>query len=333
MDTIPDVTRFFPSDPALAAQPLSWLPGLLAKTDEEMRLRAFSPKTRKLYLGHLDRFYRARGRDTPLCTTEECREWLLGIVKRGRSHSYMSQAISALKLVHEAVLLHPGPVARIPRPKIARTIPTVLSREEVRRLIEVITSPKHRTLVVLLYAAGLRISEALRLRVKDLDEGRGVLHVRSGKGKKDRIVMLAGVAAEEIRAYRRFEHPHDWLFPGMRRDRHMHPRTIQRTITAAAKKAGIMKRVTPHTFRHSFATHLLESGTDLRYIQRLLGHKKISTTEIYTHVAARDLAAIKSPADVTLAGGRWGGGEAEDPKEKMKERVGRKGAEENQDDW
>ncbi|MFC1661712.1 tyrosine-type recombinase/integrase [Gemmatimonadota bacterium] len=281
---------------------LASLPDLLERVDAEMRLRNFSFKTRKLYLGHLDRFYRSRGKDDPVCTEEECRAWLLDIVDRGRSHSYMSQAISALKLVHHSVLHCPSPVARIPRPRKRRSLPTVLSREEVRCLVEAITDPKHRTLVVLLYSAGLRVSEALRLRVQDVDEGRRVIHVRSGKGNKDRIVMLARVAAEELRAYRRFERPHHWLFPGVRRDRHVCARTVQRAVTEAAKRAGILKRVTPHTLRHSFATQLLESGTDLRYIQRLLGHKKVSTTEIYTHVADRDLAAIRSPADVTLTG-------------------------------
>ena len=286
-----------------------WLSDLLDKTDEEMRIRNYSPKTRKLYRGHLERFYRDRGGTDPLCTTEECKAWLVAILDRGRSHSYMSQAISALKLVHEAVLNRPGPMARVPRPKRERTIPTVLSRNEVRRLTEAVKDPKHRALVVLLYSAGLRIGEALRLRVQDVDEERRVIHVRCGKGKKDRIVMLARVAAEELESYRRWEGPHYWLFPGASRDRHLRPRTLQRTVTLAAKKAGILKRVTPHTLRHSFATHLLEAGTDLRYIQRLLGHKKISTTEIYTHVADRDLMGIESPADQTFGGGGLGRGE------------------------
>jgi integrase/recombinase XerD len=287
-----------------------WLSDLLDKTDEEMRIRNYSPKTRKLYRGHLERFYRDRKGDDPVCTTEECKAWLVAILDRGRSHSYMSQAISALKLVHEAVLNRPGPMARVPRPRRERTLPTVLSRNEVRRLTEAVKDPKHRALVVLLYSAGLRIGEALRLRVQDVDEERRIIHVRSGKGKKDRIVMLARVAAEELESYRRFEGPHHWLFPAPnRRDRHLCPRTLQRTVTLAAKKAGILKRVTPHTLRHSFATHLMESGTDLRYIQRLLGHKKLSTTEIYTHVADRDLVGIESPADQTFGGGGLGRGE------------------------
>jgi site-specific recombinase XerD len=237
----------------------------------------------------------------------------------------MSQAISALRLVHDTVLDRPLSMSRIPRPRRARTIPTVLSKDEVRRLTEAIPDPKIRTLVVVLYAAGLRISEGLRLRVQDVDEERRLIHVRNGKGRKDRIVMLADVAAQEIRAYKRYEAPHKWLFPGSRRNRHLCQRTVQRAVTQAAQKAGILKRVTPHTLRHSFATHLLESGTDLRYIQRLLGHKKLATTEIYTHVADRDLAAIKSPADTALNGKRWGWEEVEEDEEESREDDGQDG--------
>jgi site-specific recombinase XerD len=154
--------------------------------------------------------------------------------------------------------------------------------------------------VLLLYSGGLRVGEVLRLRVADIDSERRVIHVRDGKGRKDRVVMLADVALQELRDYWRFERPHHWLFPGARRDRHMHARTVQRHIAIAAKEAGIRKKVTPHTLRHTFATHLLEEGTDIRYIQRLLGHKKTTTTEIYTHVADRDLARIRSPADTLL---------------------------------
>jgi site-specific recombinase XerD len=301
----PDTPRIRTPSPARGRTPPPWLPDLLEKVDLEMRLRNFSPRTRKLYRGHLDRFYRWSGKKDPVCTTEECKTWLVSLVDRGRSHSYISQVINALKLVHQVVLLRPAPMARIPGPKRKRTIPTVLNREEVRRLINAVTDPKHRTLVVLLYSGGLRLGEALRLRAQDVDEERRIIHVRGGKGKKDRIVMLARLAVDELRAYRRFERPHHWLFPGARRDRHLCARTAQRAVSEAAKRAGILKRVTPHTLRHSFATHLLESGTDLRYIQRLLGHRKISTTEIYTHVVDRDLVGAERPSDTTLRGEAW----------------------------
>ncbi len=290
----------------------TWLPRLLERTDEEMRLKGFSPRTRRLYRGHLGRFYRARGdAPDPKCGEEECRSWLLGLLERGVSHSYVSQALSALKLVHEKVLHTASPVARLPRPKGGRPLPTVLSRGEVKRLMDRLRTPKHRAVVLLLYAAGLRVGEAVRLRVSDIDSERRVIHVRNGKGRRDRVVMLALVALDELRAYWKFERPHHWLFPGERRDRHMNTRTVERVVREGALEAGIRKRVTPHTLRHSFATHLLEEGTDLRYIQRLLGHKKSTTTEIYTHVADRDLARIRSPADTLLGPAEEGMGRTE----------------------
>lgn len=281
----------------------NWLPTLLSRCEEEMRLLGRSPKTRRLYLGHLRRFYSARGGSHPKATEDECRRWLLGLMDEGKSHSYVSQALSAIKFVHRQVLHCSSPVARIPRPKKGKYLPTVLGRSEVKRLLDAIKDPKHRAVVMVLYSAGLRIGEALRLRVQDIDSERGLIFVRDGKGRKDRMVMLAQVTLDELRSYARLERPHHWLFPGERRDRHMHPRSIQRAVGIAANAAGIRKKVTPHTLRHSFATHLLEEGTDLRYIQRLLGHKKSTTTEIYTHVADRDLSRIRSPADTLLGGG------------------------------
>lgn len=283
-----------------------WLAELLARVDREMRIRNYSPRTRKLYVGHLDRFYRNREKDDPVCTTEECKVWLVEIVDRGRSHSYMAQALSALKFLHETVLGVDPPVPKLSRTRRSRFLPTVLSRSEVRRLIHAARNPKHRAILILLYSAGLRVGEAVRLRIADIDSDRMVIHVRSAKGRRDRIVMLADVALEALRSYWRYQRPMTWLFPGERRDRHMNTRAVQRMVTDTARRAGIRKRVTPHTLRHSFATHLLENGTDLRYIQRLLGHKKSTTTEIYTHVADRDLARIRSPADRLLGRGEEG---------------------------
>ena len=273
---------------------------LLTRMDEELRLRAFSRNSRRLYLAHVGRFYRQRNSENVRCSSEELRQWLLTLMNRGLSFSYVNQALSALRFLHTHVLHEPAPTADLPRPRRPRTLPAVLNREEVRRLMNAIRNQKHRALAVLIYASGIRVGEAVRLRVQDIDGERGRIHVRDGKGRKDRYAMLSEVALEELRRYWRLERPHHWLFPGERRDRHMHIRTVQRIISRAAKRAGIRKKVTPHTLRHSFATHLLEAGTDIRYIQRLLGHKKTTTTEIYTHVADRELLRIKSPADVTL---------------------------------
>jgi site-specific recombinase XerD len=275
-----------------------WLRTLLTRMDEEMVLRGFTRETRRTYLAHVRRFYAGRGRAHPVAASDDVRRWLLHLLQTGRSHSYTNQAVSALRFLHRHVLDAPVPVAKIPRPKRKKTLPKVLSESEVKRFLAALKSPKHRAIAFVLYSAGLRVSEAARLKVTDIDAERGQIHVRQGKGRKDRYVMLSPVVLEVLREYARVERPHDWLFPaGHRRDRHITSRAIQRQVTRAAQRAGIEKRVTPHILRHSFATHLLEAGTDLRYIQELLGHTKVSTTVIYTHVARREAHRVTSPID------------------------------------
>ncbi len=275
-----------------------WLRSLLKRMDEEMVLRGFTRETRRLYLAHVRRFYEGRGRPDPVAQSDDVRRWLLHLLQSGRSHSYANQAVSALRFVHCHVLDVPAPVAKIPRPKRKISLPKVLSESEVKRFLAALKSPKHRAIAFVLYSGGLRVSEAARLKVKDIDAERGQIHVRQGKGRKDRYVMLSPVTLEVLREYVRVERPYDWLFPaGHRRDRHITSRAIQNQVTCAAQRAGLEKRVTPHLLRHTFATHLLEAGTDLRYIQELLVHTKISTTVIYTHVARRQAHKISSPID------------------------------------
>ena len=275
-----------------------WLRTLLTRMDEEMMLRGFTRETRRVYLAHVRRFYVGCERTDPVAASDEVRRWLLHLLQSGLSHSYTNQAVSALRFLHRHVLDAPAPVAKIPRPKRRKSLPKILAEAEVKRFLAALKSPKHRAIAFVLYSAGLRVSEAARLKVTDIDAERGQIHIREGKGRKDRYVMLSPVVLEVLREYARVERPYDWLFPaGHRRDRHIISRAIQRQVTRAAQRAGIEKRVTPHILRHSFATHLLEAGTDLRYIQELLGHTNISTTVIYTHVARRDAHRITSPID------------------------------------
>ena len=185
----------------------------------------------------------------------------------------------------------------MPRPRPEVTLPQILSVAEVARMLEKPRYLKHRAILMLLYSAGLRVGEVVRLRPADLDEERGMLRVRRGKGRKDRQSLLARRAVEAVRAYRKAQPTSQWLFPGGRPDRHLNTRSVQRIVERAARAAGIQKRVTPHTLRHSFATHLLEGGTNLRIIQELLGHSSSRTTEIYTHVAQTTLEAVRSPLD------------------------------------
>jgi site-specific recombinase XerD len=161
-----------------------------------------------------------------------------------------------------------------------------------------VRNPKHAALLAVAYSAGLRVSEVVRLRFEDLDRSRGLLNVRGGKGRKDRETLLSTTALALVDSYLDAAPAAPWLFPGDRPDRHLTTRTVQKFTAAAALRAGIGKPVTPHVLRHSFATHLLENGTDIRLIQELLGHASVRTTEIYTHVSQRQLGRIRSPLDV-----------------------------------
>jgi site-specific recombinase XerD len=172
-----------------------------------------------------------------------------------------------------------------------------LSRDEVRQLLSCTTRPLHRILLTTLYAAGLRLSEGLHLQLPDIDSRRMLLHVRSGKGQKDRLVSLSPVLLEELRAWHRIRRPTTWLFPGQRNEP-IHSSTIQRACRDAAIAAGLTKHATPHTLRHSYATHLLEAGLDVRTLQKLLGHSQLSTTAHYTHVTDERLRGVVSPLDL-----------------------------------
>ncbi len=234
----------------------------------------------------------------PTRPAESARAYLVELIQHRRiSKSYQNQVVSALRFLCESVLGQPALALRIPRPKKESRLPAVLSQDEVARMLARARNPKHRALLVLLYSAGLRVGEVVRLRPSDLDVDRGLVRVRGGKGNKDRYTLLARRAMEVLRVYRD-AYPHDsWLFPGGRPDRHLTTRSVQRVVKRAADAAGINKNVTAHTLRHSFATHLLEGGTNLRIIQELLGHKSARTTQVYTHVAKSALEGVRSPLD------------------------------------
>ena len=258
-------------------------------------------QTRRTYRGHVRRFYQTRGDQPFVASDREVREWILSLLRRGRSPSYANQALCAIRFLHRRVLHEPGPVAHIPSPKKKKVLPKVVGRGELRRFFDELPNLKSKAIVFTMYAAGLRVGEVTKLKVGDIDADRGQILVRQAKGKKDRYVMLSPALLDVLHEYGRLERPYDWLFPaGHRRDRPITPRTVQRIVKEAAKRAGIRRRVTPHMLRHSFATHLLEAGTDIRYIQKLLGHTKISTTAIYTHVTRDRAPVIRSPLDRLL---------------------------------
>lgn len=274
---------------------------ILERVRDALVVRGYSPRTRKVYLGHLRRFLQWCGGGAPRLPVDPVKEgqaYILELIRRqGISRSYQNQVVSVLRFMCESVLGQPSLALEIPRPRKEQHLPTVLSQGEVARMLKKARNPKHRALLMLLYSAGLRVGEVVRLTPPDLDVDRGVLLVRRGKGSKDRYTLLARRAVEAVKTYRDAYPTDPWLFPGARPDRHLTTRSVQRVVKNAALAAGIQKTVTAHTLRHSFATHLLEGGTNLRIIQELLGHQSARTTQVYTHVAQSTIEAVRSPLD------------------------------------
>lgn len=188
-------------------------------------------------------------------------------------------------------------VYEVKRPRKDKKLPVVLSKEEVAKIISSVDNIKHRAILMLVYSAGLRVGEVVRLKPEDIDSKRMLIHIKGSKGRKDRYTLLSEKTLEVLRAYWKKYKPEKWLFGGAREGRYLSIRSVQKIFEQACKRAGIRKEITIHGLRHSFATHLLEGGTDLRYIQELLGHKDSKTTEIYTHVSTQSLGKIKSPLD------------------------------------
>jgi site-specific recombinase XerD len=207
------------------------------------------------------------------------------------------QAMAALRFFYVKTLGQTFMAEKIPYPKRQRHLPTVLSQDEVKHLLDATTTLKHRALLMTMYGAGLRVSEACRLTTEDIDSSRMVIHVRLAKGQKDRDVMLSSVLLETLRLYWKQCRPRRWLFPGKGTNRTITTKAVFLMTQKAAARAGIRKTVSPHVLRHSFATHLLESGTDVRTIQQLLGHVDLETTVIYLHVSQHHIRQTVSPLE------------------------------------
>jgi integrase/recombinase XerD len=219
------------------------------------------------------------------------------ILKNNLSASYQNQIVNAIKLFFKTIQEKKIEVDKIHRPKRAKLLPNVLSKEEVKMILNAHGNTKHKTMLSLIYACGLRRSELLHLKPADIDSKRGIVIIRQSKGKKDRIAPLSEKILSMLRDYYKDSKPSVWLFEGQNSGEQYSEKSLQSVLKQALKKAGITKPVTLHWLRHSYATHLLESGTDLRYIQELLGHSSSKTTEIYTHVSTKSLQQIKSPFD------------------------------------
>lgn len=264
---------------------------------ERLKLRGYSQRTIKAYCGHVRRFevFRRQGGEK-VGSGKEIEAYSLALLEMGRSHAYVNQAISALKFYMEHVLGERRGATYV-RPKRERKLPNVLSSNEVLVLLKSVNNIKHRALLYVLYSAGLRVGEVVRLRVNNLDFERKTITVRQGKGRKDRVTLLSDAAALVIKEYAGGMSAQQWLFPGQDGRKHLTERSVQKLFEKCKGEAGIVKPVSVHSLRHSFATHLLEGGTDLRYIQELLGHQSSKTTERYTHVSVKDVRRIRSPLD------------------------------------
>ena len=264
------------------------------KLEQEMRLRNFSPKTVKAYLYYNKELLRFANYKSPLkISIQDIKDYLDFLISSGKSRSTLDLAINALKFYYSTILERKFfDKNKIARPKREEYLPIVLSKEQVIKMISATGNIKHRLMLVLLYSSGLRVSELVDLRLSDIDVARKTVHVRNGKGKKDRITVLSEKAIWIFERYSREYQPLEYIFESYQPGVKISTRTVQVVVAKAAREADIKKTVGPHTLRHSFATHMLENGVNLRYIQSMLGHKRLETTQIYTRVATDKFAGI-----------------------------------------
>jgi integrase/recombinase XerD len=274
---------------------------------DDMRMRRLSEKTQTHYIRWVRRFTAFVGRTPDTATVEELRRFQLHLVDSGTSPVSLNAAITALKFFFEVTLGDGDVMAKMQPVRVPRTLPVVLSRDEVARLIAAASNLKHQTALSVAYGAGLRASEVVALKVTDIDSQRMTLRIEQGKGRKDRYAMLPPLLLERLRTWWRVARAQGkmldggWLFPGMNPVESLTTRQLNRAIHDAALTAGLDKRVSMHTLRHSFATHLLEQKVDIRVIQVLLGHKKLETTALYAQVATDLLREVISPLEHTVA--------------------------------
>jgi site-specific recombinase XerD len=265
---------------------------------EDMQLRHFTLETQRAYVHHiagLAQFFQTSPEHLNL---EDLRQYQVYLANDCLySAPSLNQCVSAIKFLYDVTLEAPFDTAGLLRPKTPEKLPVVLSQDEVVRFFEHVSTLRYRAALMVAYGAGLRVSEVVALKVSDIDSSRMLLRIEQGKGQRDRYAKLSPRLLEVLRAWWRAARPTDWLFPSGPAGRHLTPASLQSVCRDAARLAGLKKRVTVHTLRHSFATHLLENGTDLRVIQVMLGHRCIDTTAHYTAVSAKLLASVESPLD------------------------------------
>ena len=264
---------------------------------DDMRARRFSEDTQRDYVRNVRNFAAFLGQSPDTATKEDLRRFQLHMAQQQISPGSINAAIAALRFFFTVTLERPDLVRPLRIVTEPRRAPVVLSQEEVARLLEAAPGVKYKAALSVAYGAGLRVSEVANLKVSDIDSQRMTLRVEQGKGQRDRYVMLSPQLLELLRDWWRAARPQVWLFPGQNPVNPMTARQLNRAVHAAKNLAGISKRVSPHTLRHSFATHLLEQNVDIRVIQVLLGHAKLETTALYTRVAVNTIRDIKSPLE------------------------------------
>ncbi len=265
----------------------------LQKLETELKLRAFSPQTITSYLYWNKQFLNFANKKPEEVIEDDVKNYIGGLLSRNVSPKSVVLVRAALKFFYDEIL--GKNIVNLKTPKISKKLPVVLTKEEVKRMIDSIKNKKHRLMIMFLYSSGLRLSELLNLKVGDLEIGEKIGWVRSGKGAKDRLFLLSDRLVEEMREYLQWKKESDYVFTG--RKERMTPRNVQKIIKKVARNAGIEKNVHPHSLRHSFATHLLESGENIRKIQMLLGHSQLSTTQLYLDVSTEELKKVKNPLD------------------------------------
>ena len=264
---------------------------------EDMSVRQFTPDTQREYIRAVKRLATFLGRSPDTATPEELRSFQLHLTGTGMRPPTMNTTVTALRFFFKVTLDQPQTTRRLVFVYEPRKLPRVLSPEEVWRLLEAAPGPKYKAALSVAYGAGLRAMEVVGLKVSDVDSKRMMIRVEQGKGRKDRFAMLSPQLLELLRDWWRIAHPRMWIFPGRDPINPMTTRQLDRVCHMAAELAGLPKWVTPHTLRHSFATHLLEQHIDIRVIQVLLGHAKLDTTARYTHVATNIIREVMSPLD------------------------------------
>jgi site-specific recombinase XerD len=272
---------------------------LRERMQHDMLIRNLADNTQKSYLLQVSGFARHFGRSPELLGPEEIRAWLVHLrEERKLAPGSLGPTIGALRFLYRVTLKRPWSDEDFPLPKKPVRLPVILSFDEVKTFFDAIPSLKYRAILMTAYAAGLRISEVAHLKATDIDSQRMVIRVNQGKNRKDRYVMLSPRLLEILRAYWHDAHPRDWLFPGDIPGHPISADAIRQACNRARQRSGIQKPITPHSLRHAFATHLLETGTDVRRIQLLMGHRSLSTTSRYLRIATSTLCATESPFDL-----------------------------------